>query len=59
VAAVNYANYPTGSSGHTIYVFEQNVPLAAGKTVAAVTLPRLGDVAGYNAALHVFALAIG
>jgi acyl-homoserine lactone acylase PvdQ len=59
VAAVNYANYPTGSSGHTVYVFEQNVPLQAGKTVAAVTLPSLGGVAGYNAALHVFALAIG
>jgi hypothetical protein len=59
VAAVNYANYPTGSSGHTVYVFEQNVPLQPGKTVAAVTLPSLGDVAGYNAALHVFALAIG
>jgi len=39
VAAVNYANYPTGSSGHTIYVFEQSVPIAAGKTVEAVALP--------------------
>ena len=59
VAAVNYANYPTGSSGHTVYVFEQSVPLAAGKTVAAVTLPGLGDVAGDNPALHIFAMAIG
>ena len=59
VAAVNYANYPTGSSGHTVYVFEQNVPLAAGKTVAAVTLPSLGNVTGYNPALHIFALAVG
>jgi hypothetical protein len=59
VAAVNYANYPSGSSGHTVYLFEQNVTLAAGKTVAAVTLPSLGSVAGYNAALHVFAVAIG
>ena len=57
VAAVNYANYPTGSSGHTIYVFEQNVPLTAGKSIRAVTLPSLGNVAGYNAALHVFALS--
>ena len=57
VAAVNYANYPTGSSGHTIYVFEQNVPLSAGKSIRAVTLPSLGNVAGYNAALHVFALS--
>jgi beta-galactosidase GanA len=59
VAAVNYANYPTGPTTHTVYVFEQNVTLAAGKTVAAVTLPSLGSVAGYNAALHVFALAVG
>jgi beta-galactosidase len=59
VAAVNYANYPTGSSGHTIYVFEQSVPIAAGKTVEAVALPALGDVSGYNAALHVFAIGIG
>ncbi|HEX6520659.1 MAG TPA: beta-galactosidase [Streptosporangiaceae bacterium] len=59
VAAVNYANYPTGSSGHTVYVFEVNVALAAGKTVAAVTLPSLGNVAGYNPALHIFAMAIG
>jgi hypothetical protein len=59
VAAVNYANYPTGSSGHTIYVFEQSVPLAAGKTVQAVTLPSLGSVTGYNAALHIFAMSVG
>jgi len=58
-AGVDYANYPTGSSGHEVYVFEQSVPLAAGKTVAAVTLPSLGSVTGYNAALHVFAMAIG
>jgi hypothetical protein len=57
VAAVNYANYPTGSSGHTIYLFEQNVPLTAGKTIRAVTLPSLGSVTGDNAALHVFALS--
>ena len=56
---MNYANYPTGSSGHEVYVFEQSVPLAAGKTVEAVTLPSLGDVAGYNPALHIFAMAVG
>jgi len=33
--------------------------LAAGKTVAAVTLPALGDVAGYNAALHIFDMEVG
>jgi beta-galactosidase GanA len=59
VAGVDYANYPTGSSGHEVYVFEQSVPLAAGKTVAAVTLPSLGSVVGYNAALHIFAMSIG
>jgi hypothetical protein len=58
-AAVNYANYPTGSSGHAVYVFEQNVTLESGKRVEAVTLPDLGSVAGYNPALHVFAMAIG
>jgi beta-galactosidase GanA len=59
VAGVDYANYPTGSSGHEVYVFEQSVPLAAGKTVEAVTLPPLGSVVGYNAALHIFAMAVG
>jgi len=59
VASVNYANYPSGSSGHTVYLFEQNVALESGKTVEAVTLPDLGSVAGYNPALHVFAMAIG
>jgi beta-galactosidase GanA len=59
VAGVNYANYPTGSSGHEVYVFEQSVPLAAGKTIEAVTLPSLGGVAGYNPALHIFALTTG
>ncbi len=59
VAAVNYANYPTGSSGHQVYVFEQSVPIDPGKTVTAVTLPSLGDVAGYNPALHIFAMATG
>jgi beta-galactosidase GanA len=59
VAAVNYANYPTGSSGHTVYVFEQSVPIDSGKTIEAVSLPPLGSVAGYNPALHVFAVAVG
>ena len=59
IASVNYANYPTGSSGHTVYAFEQSVPIASGKTVEAVALPPLGSVAGYNPALHVFAIAVG
>jgi hypothetical protein len=59
VAGVNYANYPTGSSGHQVYVFEQSVPIDPSKTLAAVTLPSLGDVAGYNPALHIFAISTG
>lgn len=59
VAAVNYANYPTGSSGHQVYIFEQSVSLEQGKTIEAVTLPSLGDVAGYNPALHIFAMTVG
>ncbi|HEY3957924.1 MAG TPA: beta-galactosidase [Streptosporangiaceae bacterium] len=59
VAAVDYANYPTGSSGHEVYVFEQSVPIAPAKTVEAVVLPSLGSVSGYNPALHIFAMAIG
>ncbi len=59
VAAVNYANYPTGSSGHTVYVFEQSVAIDPTKTVEAVALPPLGSVAGYNPAMHIFAVAIG
>ncbi|HEY1515257.1 MAG TPA: beta-galactosidase [Solirubrobacteraceae bacterium] len=59
VASVNYANYPTGSSGHTIYVFEQSVPIDSSKTVEAVALPPLGDVQGYNPAVHIFAIDVG
>jgi beta-galactosidase GanA len=47
------------AAGHTVYLFEQNVTLESGKTVEAVTLPNLGSVAGYNPALHIFALAVG
>ncbi|MGH3158162.1 MAG: NEW3 domain-containing protein, partial [Streptosporangiaceae bacterium] len=59
VAGVDYANYPTGSSGHEVYVFEQSVPIDPAKTVEAVVLPELGNVAGYNAALHIFGMTIG
>jgi beta-galactosidase GanA len=59
VASVNYANYPTGSSGHTVYVFEDSVSIDPTKTVEAVALPPLGDVSGYNAAMHIFAAATG
>ena len=56
---MNFANYPTGSSGHTVYLFEQNVTLETGKTIEAVTLPSLGSVSGDNAALHIFSMAVG
>jgi hypothetical protein len=42
-----------------VYVFEQSVPIDPSKTVAAVSLPSLGDVAGYNPALHIFAMSVG
>ena len=56
-----YRNRPGNTQDHTsVNVFEQSVPLAAGKTVAAVTLPDVGDgVSGGGAAMHVFALGIG
>ena len=59
IASVNYANYPTGSSGHTVYVFEASVPIDSSKTVEAVALPPLGSVAGYNPALHIFSVDVG
>lgn len=58
VAAVNYANYPTGSSGHTIYVFSVSAPLDPTKAVQAVVVPKInGSVAGYQAAMHIFAIS--
>jgi hypothetical protein len=58
VAAVNYANYPSGSSGHTVYVFSVSVPVDPTKTVQAVVLPKItGSVAGYQAAMHIFAIS--
>ena len=58
VAAVNYANYPTGSSGHTVYVFSVAIPTDTSKTVQAIVLPKItGTVAGYQAAMHIFAIS--
>jgi len=56
-----YRNRPGNTQDHTtVNVFEQTVALAAGKTVASVTLPDVGDgVAGGQTAMHVFALGIG
>jgi hypothetical protein len=52
-------DYPTGPQSHTSYVFEQSVAIDPSKTIEAVQLPSLGDVSGYNPALHVFGIAIG
>jgi hypothetical protein len=48
--------------GNTTYagtgnIFSATVPLAAGRTLATVTLPPGGSLAAGTAALHVFALA--
>ncbi|TDU03465.1 parallel beta helix pectate lyase-like protein [Streptomyces sp. 846.5] len=56
-----YRNRPGNIQDHTtVNVYEQTVALAAGKTVASVTLPDIGNgAAGGQSALHVFALGIG
>jgi hypothetical protein len=46
-------------TGRILPVVATTVPLTAGKTVEAVTLPSLGSVTGYQAALHIFALSAG
>ena len=59
VAAVNYANYPTGSSGHTVYVFGVTVPIDSTKKVQAVVHPKVrGSVAGSQAAMPIFAIGL-
>jgi len=53
-----YRNRPGNTQDHTsVNIFEQSVPLTAGKAVAAVTLPDVSDSGG--TAMHVFALGIG
>ena len=44
---------------HTADIFSQTISLAAGKTVASVTLPPGGALAAGTPALHVFAIAGG
>jgi hypothetical protein len=59
VAAVNYANYPTGSSGHTIYLFSFSAAIDATKTIQAIVLPKVtGSVQGSAAAMHIFSISI-
>jgi uncharacterized repeat protein (TIGR01451 family) len=60
VASVNYANYPSGPTTHTIYVFEESIPIDSSKTVTAVQLPTLGaSLQGSAPTLHVFAIGVG
>ncbi|HEV3172205.1 MAG TPA: NEW3 domain-containing protein [Actinocrinis sp.] len=61
VIVCSYRNRPGNTQDHTaVNVFEQSIPLAAGKQVAVVTLPDVSaGVSGGSAALHVFALGIG
>jgi len=63
--ASSFANYPTGTSEgtsyqHTVYVFATTVPINPDKQLAAVILPDVngGTVAGYTAAIHIFALSV-
>jgi hypothetical protein len=61
VIVAPYRNRPGNTQDHTVVnVFEQSIPLQAGKTVEAVTLPDIGaSVAQGSPSLHVFAMAIG
>jgi glycosyl hydrolase family 92/IPT/TIG domain-containing protein len=60
VASIPYRNSDTGTSQTlTISVYEMSLPLTAGKTVAAVTLPYVGDSVNGVAAMHIFAIGLG
>ena len=61
VIVAPYRNRPGNSQDDNIVnVFEQSIPLAAGKTVESVTLPDVSaSVVQEDPSLHVFAIAIG
>jgi alpha-L-fucosidase 2 len=61
VIVAPYRNRPGNTQDHTVVnVFEQSIPLEAGKTVEAVTLPDISaSVVQEFPSLHVFAIAIG
>ena len=61
VITAPYRNRPGNTQDHTVVnVYEQSIPLQAGKTVEAVTLPDVSSSAVKgSASLHVFAIAIG
>jgi hypothetical protein len=52
----NFQTNPLGA--HPVSVYFASVPLAAGKTLASVTLPTLAG-AGGTTAMHIFAMATG
>jgi len=57
-ASIPYRNSDSGTSQQlTISVFEVSLPLTAGKTVASVTLPAIGDSTNGVTAMHIFAIA--
>ena len=56
-AAAGYRNSAGGPQTHQVSLFTDSVPLAAGKTVASVTLPDIGTNTVGTAALHVFTTA--
>jgi hypothetical protein len=59
VATMPYRNTRDGTSQTiTMYVFATTVALDAGKTVAAITLPAVGNHVG-DTAMHVYAVATG
>jgi putative alpha-1,2-mannosidase len=60
VASIPYRNSDTGTSQTlTISVYEMSLPLNAGKTVASVTLPYVGDSVDGVGAMHIFAIGQG
>jgi beta-glucosidase len=66
VATANYINDSTGSGNngvvgqrsHKARVFSVSIPLLAGKTVSAVTLPMVATLPGVFP-MHIFALGVG
>ena len=61
VIVAPYRNRPGNTQDHhTVNIFEQSVPLQAGKTVEAVTLPAVSSgLTATSPSLHVFAMALG
>ena len=60
VASTPYLNSPTGTYGHTVYVFFAHVPIDPSKPVMAVGLPAISaSSAGHVTAMHIFAVGVG